>query len=188
MQVSDIFNEITNDLETPIPANVMLQQVSDLATQLVEAEKEIDNLEELIKAKKEAFRVLAERRIPEVMSAVGLKEFKLEDGTKITVKPYYMAKIDDENREACHAWLDQHGFADIIKHQIGVSLGKGESELANSVIQALEQIGVSYTDKEAVHWQTLVAFVREQIESGGDLPLDLFRVQIGQVAKIKGPK
>lgn len=187
--MSDVFDQIAADMDqVPIPANATLQQVSDLAEQLSEAELDIEAVEEKLAAMKAAARNLAERTIPDAMAAVGLKQFELKDGTKLTVKPYYYAKIDDDNREACHSWLESHGFADIIKHQFGVSLGKGESELANAVEQALKEIGVSYSDKEAVHWQTLVAWVKEQIESGNEIPIETFRVQIGQVAKLKRPK
>lgn len=171
-----------------IPPDQLLKQVTEIAERLSVADLEIEQLEAELKARKEAYNFIATRQLPEAMSAVNLKEFTLNDGVKITVKPYYMAKIDDENRDAAHGWLDANGHGDIIKHQIGVSLGRGENDLAKQVTDALEQIGVTYTDKEAVHWQTLVAFIKNMIEGGKEIPLETFRAEIGVVAKIKRPK
>lgn len=185
--MSNILKEMEQDA-AEIPANSQLSQVSDLAEQLSHLDEEIERAEEMLKAKKAVFNELATKKIPEAMSAVGLKQFTLLDGSVINVKPYYMAKIDDENREQCHEWLDEHHFGDLIKHQIGVSLGRSEHDVAREVTDALEKMGVSYTDKEAVHWQTLTSWIREQVEGGNEIPLDLFKANIGQVAKIKRPK
>lgn len=178
------FDEVMADAQA-IPEDERLKQVAELAEQQLALDDEIEKLEALVSEKKAQLLGISQGKLPEMMSAIGLKEFKLLDGSKITVRPYYTAKIDDENREKAHNWLAENGHADIIKHQINVALGKGEAEAAEKVTAALKALGISYTDKEAVHWQTLVAFVREQVESGGDLPLDVFKVHIGQVAKIK---
>ena len=42
--------------------------------------------------------------------------------------------------------------------------------------------------KEAVHPQTLKAFVREQVETGKELPFDLFGVYIANKTKITNNK
>ena len=49
----------------------------------------------------------------------------------------------------------------------------------------LNDSGISFTDKESVHPQSLNAFIREQTEKGKALPHDLLGVHIGQIAKIK---
>ena len=49
----------------------------------------------------------------------------------------------------------------------------------------LNEQGYSFTDKEAVHPQSLSAFIREQTEKGKALPHDLLGVHIGQTTKIK---
>ena len=42
----------------------------------------------------------------------------------------------------------------------------------------------NYKLKEAVHPQTLKAFVREQVEKGSDIPVSLFNIFSGFKAKI----
>ena len=52
----------------------------------------------------------------------------------------------------------------------------------------LDHIGVDYENKKSVHPSTLKAFVREQIERGKILPLDLFGIHIGQRSEIRRQK
>ena len=82
-------------------------------------------------------------------------------------------------------WLRDNGHEDLIKNTISVNFGRGEDESASKLREALNNEGSSYTDKTGVHSQTLKAFVREQVESGQNLPLDLLGVFIGQKTTIK---
>ena len=47
---------------------------------------------------------------------------------------------------------------------------------------------VDYENRKSVHPSTLKAFVREQIEMGKELPLDLLGVHIGQRSEIRRQK
>jgi hypothetical protein len=67
-------------------------------------------------------------------------------------------------------------------------LTEGDTETANVLQQYLQDHKMSYSGKTGVHPQTLAAFVKEQVESGADFPLDVFNVYIGQIAKIKRSK
>ena len=44
----------------------------------------------------------------------------------------------------------------------------------------LEDQGYNTEQKESVHSMTLKAFIREQVEKGGEIPRDLFNVYVGQ--------
>ena len=82
--------------------------------------------------------------------------------------------------------MRDNGHEDLIKNTITCDFGRGEDGNAKVLKETLTGSGVSYTDKTAVHPQTLKAFVREQVESGQNLPLDLLGVYIGQKSVIKG--
>jgi hypothetical protein len=72
-----------------------------------------------------------------------------------------------------------------------VKVDKGDTETAERELQELLLQGTpgrASQGKTGVHPQTLAAFVKEQVESGTDFPLDLFNVYIGQIAKIKRSK
>jgi len=162
-----------------------LQQISDLANKQVKLERKIKEMEDELKAVKDEHKQVSQVDIPEALAEVGLSEFKLKDGTKITVSPFYSASIPKDRVDEAMTWLRDNNHGDLIKNTISVDFGRGEDEAAAQLKEHLQEEGASYTDKTGVHPQTLRAFVREQVESGQNLPLDLLGVFIGQKTVIK---
>lgn len=153
--------------------------------------KEIADLENSLTQAKEALRRVMEQDLPEAMDEVNMTEFALDDGTKIKIKPFYAASIPAERKDEAFEWLKEHDFDSLIKADVSVSFGKGEFEIAQSFIQFIRGFNEKAIDpeyKENIHWQTLRAFVKEQIEGGKPLPLDMFGVFVGRKAELKLPK
>ena len=115
----------------------------------------------------------------------GLSEFKLADGTKVTVQQFYSASIPKDKVDEAMQWLRDNGHGDLIKNTVSVAFGKGEDTLATDLKKYLGANGNSYEDKTGVHPQTLRAFAREQIEAGQNLPLDTLGIYIGLKTVIK---
>ena len=82
-------------------------------------------------------------------------------------------------------WLRNNNHGDLIKNTVSIDYARGEDNAAEKMKQDLRTQGQSFTDKTGVHPQTLKAFVREQTESGKNLPLDLLGAHIGQKTIIK---
>jgi hypothetical protein len=140
---------------------------------------------------KEKLRRVQEQDLPEAMDAVGMSKFVMDDGTTVTVKAFYAASIPDDRKEEAFDWLKEHDFDGMIKADVKVSFGKGEFEIAKSFVEFIRGFNEKAIDpeyKENVHWQTLRAFVKEQIEGGKPLPLDMFGVFAGRKAELKLPK
>ncbi len=183
-------DKIDYNVGQAIPSNEKLKGVADKVRRVLEVEAEMEALSIQQQAKQEEYHRLTEYDIPEMMTEIGLSEAKLDDGSKLTVKPFYSAKITDENRDGCFEWLRDNGHKAIIKHEVKIALGKG-AELEDSYKELLEYLRVKafgYEDKESVHHSTLTAFVREQVEAASNLPQELFQVFIGRKAKIIVPK
>jgi hypothetical protein len=175
---------VFEDTQT-LPQDDALGRIAALAQRQLILEDEVADLESMLKNRKEDLRKITDAELPAAMQEVGMTSFTLTDGAKIDVKPYYDCSINDERRDAAHAWLRGNDHGDLIKHELKASFGKGEDDTATAAKAALEELGVAVTDKEAVHPQTLKAFVREQIEAGAEgFPLDLFGAHVGQRAKI----
>lgn len=164
--------------------NETLQEISALANIQHETEKAIEVLERQLEELVAKHKEIAEIKLPEAMMAVGMTQFKLQDGTAITVSRFYSASIPKERTEEAFAWLRSHDFSEIIKRNITCKFGKGEDEMATRVSNAIAALGIQAEDKESVHPQTLKAFVREQIEGGKELPLDVLGVYVGNKAKV----
>jgi hypothetical protein len=171
-----------------IPSDQGLSKVSRLAEELIDKDEEVKEAEARLKILKEQSRDLAERQLPEAMAEVGMAKFVLTDGSEVTVKPFYSAKIGEDKRDECFNWLQDHGHEALIKDEVSITFNKGEHERAEEFKSQLEQQGIEYNGKMGVHSQTLTAFVREQVESGAEFPLELFNVYIGQIAKVKRSK
>lgn len=167
-----------------VPSDDKLAAVGELCKRQIELEREVEDLESILKNRKADLRRVSDELLPEAMLAAGgLLELRLESGEKIAVTPLYGGSISEANRNAAHDWLRSNGHDDLIKHEIAVSLGKGEDADARAVTAALQGLGVPFRDQERVHPQTLKAFVREQTEAGVDLP-DVLGAFVGQRTKI----
>ena len=115
---------------------------------------------------------------------MGLSSLKLADGSAVDVKPYYAANISLKNREAAYNWLRQNGLGDIIKNEISVSFGLGEDNKAAEYANLAKGQGFQPTQKLKVEPMTLKALVRERIENGLEMPMDIFNVFVGNRTKL----
>jgi len=167
---------------------VGLGKISTLAERYTDLEEDIKGVEARLKVLKEQAREIAEKQLPDAMAEIGMAKFTLTDGSEVTVKPFYSAKISDEKREECFGWLQGNGHEALIKEEVVLAFNRGEREKAEEFKAWLDKQGMDYSGKMGVHPQTLTAFVKEQVESGAEFPLELFNVYIGQIAKIKRSK
>jgi hypothetical protein len=181
-------DEIDFSKDAQAPADEALSKVSGLANELTNLEAQVEARQLELDSLNEQLKAVREYKLPEAMAEVGLSEFKLKNGAKVTVKNYYAGKIDDENRGECFDWLRSNNHDGLIKHEINVAIGKGDDEVAKQIAEFLKTLGMTFSDKESVHYQTLAGFIREQVEGGADFPMDLFKAFIGRKAKVTQPK
>ena len=160
-------------------------KIGAVANDVADTDKEIADLEEQLKKKKDYKKHLAENVLPNLFAEVGLSELKLADGRHLKVTNYYGASIKDAKKEAAFKWLRNNGFGDLIKNQVSCSFGRNEDEKAKSLIDTLNDQGYQSMQREWVEPSTLRAFIREQHEAGKELPMDLLGAFVGQKTTIK---
>ena len=163
------------------------ENIKSLANQvksLKELEDELKADEESLKDKKKEIERISGEVIPTMLSEMGLSSLKLADGSAVDVKPYYAANISIANREAAYSWLRSNGLGDIIKNDITVSFGRDEDNKAADYANLARGQGFEPTQKLKVEPMTLKALVRERIEAGKDMPMDIFNVFVGNRTKI----
>ena len=158
--------------------------LSDKVLKLKDLEDEIANAEESINKLKEQARILSQVEIPAMMQEMHITKLKLKDGESVEVKPFYSAAIIPEVQEQAFTWLRNNGLGDIIKNDITVTFGRGEDNKAAQYAVLARGQGFEPVQKVGVHAQTLKAVVRERIESGQDMPSDLFKTYAGNSTKI----
>ena len=163
------------------------ENIKSLASQvknLKELEDELKADEESLKNKKKEIERISGEVIPTMLSEMGLASLKLADGSAVDVKPYYTANISIANREAAYGWLRSNGLGDIIKNDITVSFGRNEDNKAAEYANLAKGQGYQPTQKLKVEPMTLKALVRERIENGKDMPMDIFNVFVGNRTKL----
>ena len=149
-------------------------------------ELEMEKKEEELAVLKEKHKQYAEEILPEKMEEIGITEFKTPEGLKVKVKEEIRAHITKENKPKSHDWLEKNGHGGIIKMNVMVPFSKGEYEKARELVKILETSHdrLSTVDR-SVHHQTLLAFIKEQLADGKDIPIDVFGILKQRVAKIK---
>jgi len=165
-----------------------LAEISDLAKQQLELERNVANLELQLEDTKNRLNNLSQTLIPEAMMAVGMESFKLADGTMVKVEKFYSGKIPDDKHDEAFAWLRSTKNDSLIKREVKCNFGKGEDQDAQSAVQALRDLGFEPVDKQSVHPMTLKSFIREQFESGSEFPAELFGAYVGNKTKIAPAK
>ena len=165
--------------------NTEMVEVSELVSTIQDTQDQIEEIEDKLKAKKEVYRRLTEDDLPSKFASMNISKMEMENGDKIEVKPIYRGHISKKNQDQAYKWLRQNNHADLIKNEVKATFGKGEDALAIHTKEFLNAKGLSFTDRESVHPQSLSAFIREQTEKGKALPHDLLGIHIGQTTKIK---
>jgi len=162
-----------------------IQSLADQVEKLNILDQEVEILENNLKQKKKDFEYLSGEVIPTMMAEMGLSQLKLMDGSSVDVKPNYSANITIANRDAAFQWLRNNGLGDIIKNEISVSFGRNEDNKAADYAALASERGYQPTQKLKVEPMTLKALVRERIESGKEMPTELFNVFVGNKTTIK---
>ncbi len=178
-----VLEQIVEDQEINV-SDDGIQTISVLAEAQLELEQQMEEINNQLKVIKEKHRRISEEQLPEALKEVGIAEFKLKDGTKVSTATYYSARITPDNKEEAFEWLRNNNFADLIKNTVSVSFGRDEDGAARELRDELNRNGMNTAQKEWVEPMTLKAFVREQVEKGVDLPYETFNVYIGQRSKI----
>src|SRR5581483_3977771 len=134
-----------------------LARVARTTEMLQQEQRSVDALEAELKAHKQRLQELETQTLPDLMTELGLEGVTLKDGSSVTVKPFVAAHISKEHEDAAFAWLESHGYGDIIKERTIVS----------------------------IHPSTLKAWAKERVEAGDEIPDDLFGIFIGRKAVVK---
>ena len=161
-----------------------IKSLADQVKKLRDLEDQVKAEEQALKDKEKEIERISGEVIPTLLSEMGLSSLKLADGSAVDVKPYYAANISLKNRESAYSWLRQNGLGDIIKNEISVSFGRGEDNKAAEYANLAKGQGFQPTQKLKVEPMTLKALVRERIENGLEMPMDIFNVFVGNRTKL----
>jgi len=166
--------------------NVEITTIAQECVRLKQKEDDLVSLEEQVRNKKEEIDEISSRIIPELLAEQGLSAIKLADGSNVSVKKEFRCTLpkDETKREQAYKWLRDQGLGDIIKNNIFVTFGKGEDDKAKQLLNLAAENGFEPQQKSDAAWNTLTALFQERVESGLDMPSDVFNTWIKDKTKI----
>lgn len=179
MNVEHLFDEAAQ------PSDDQIKSISQLAFRQRTLQNKIEQMEQQIKTLQRDLKQVQEKDLPEALLAAGCRKYVLSDGTSVEVKDGISASLSEERRVAACDWLKENGYGDIVKEDVGVSFGRGEEKKASELVHALAASGLPVTRKTNVNTSTLKALIREELERGKDMPLDLLGAHRWTKAVIK---
>ena len=168
------------DLDSVNEAGSLAEQVVKLQKLEEDFSKKEDELKEL----KRKVDLISSEVIPTMMQEMNISTLKLADGTSVEVKPVYGASIPIDKKEDAYTWLRENGLGDLIKNEVTVAFGRSEDNKAQQYAVLAQGQGYQPIQKLKVEPMTLKALVRERLESGQEMPSDLFNVFAGNRTKI----
>lgn len=183
--MTDIFDDIFD--EAGALGNVDTEtgkNLSGLVRSLRNVEQQIADTEQHLKTLKAEKHKLSVELIPSLMDEMGVERIDV-DGVTVSRKMMVHASIPVDRREDAFSWLREQGLDDIIKNDVIVSFGKGEDNIAGDVVGMLEERGFEPSTKTHIHPSTLRAFVKERVETGKPIDLDMFGAFVANTAEIK---
>lgn len=156
------------------------------------------HLEDRLREVNESIKKIREQTLVDLMDGAQVRNLGVDaSGNKpafeVEIKPYCHANIgadwEPERRAAAFSWITDNKHGDMIKGVFTIQLGRGTSKLQTQLRAALKKMKIDYTYDRTVPWNTLTAFVKEQVEVYHMTPpLDLLGATVGRVAQIKKQK
>lgn len=175
-----------------------LEIVRQKVAEVRDAELRLEDLEEQVSLLKKQLDRIYKEELPSLMDEAGVDSLGIpasgnHPAFDAKLSPFYSANIaaswDAERRAQGFRWLEENGHGDLIKTEVAVSFARGDHEEAKKLLHELSAKGVKPSLKESVHAQTLTAWLREQVESGGEIPpLEKIGGYIGRVVNLKPRK
>jgi hypothetical protein len=173
------------------PSLVKIRSVAARARNL---KQHCADLEERLNQAKEQYNACIYDELPTMLQLAGMDHVGLPaEGNSpaydINLKRHITANIAAswpvEQRNAAFAWLKANRHGDLIKTVITVRLGRSSQALVKRVVKAIEKLGCMPEVTEAVHNQTLGAWLRTEVEAGRTPPLETIGGHLGYVAELK---
>ena len=132
-----------------------------LLTNLAECWKaakiEFEDLERRTKDAKERFNKISQEDIPNAMMEVGISEFKLSSGEKVSFKEDVSCSVKDY--DMLDIFLSERGEDGMLKTSL--EMGKVPKNILSKLLQELnETFGISAIPKRFVHPQTMASYIR----------------------------
>ena len=159
-------------------------KLSDLIREAQRQSSLLEQHEQAAKDAKKEYQRITRELIPAEMEAMGLERVDV-DGNSISLQQFVYASIPASRKEEAFNFLRSVGEDDIIKNEVTVQFGKGQDNMAGAFYDDCLNQGYDPAQKQSVHPMTLKGWVKERLQSGQEIDLEMFGAYVGTEAKIK---
>lgn len=174
LELQKLFEQDCASLNAPTTGEMKnLQELVDAQSYLEEQVKKVEAYMEEVKEKLMGIQCIA---IPNLMDEIGIKEFKLSNGKKITIREDVRASIRKDFVPEAVYWLDANGLGGIVKDEVKANFPRGELDRVRELLAFCDENGIAAEEKLSVHPQTLKATVKEQMAKGIEFPEEFFSI------------
>lgn len=184
--------------QLPVPTDEGMARARRAAQEMVNLESEVESLEEQLKARKVRLWDVKTKELPDLFGELGIDSLGLQEvELDLVIVPYYKANISadwpEEQREAAFQYLEEIGGGDIVNNTVTVVFPKGHYDELREWMERVQGLNFEFDPPEMVEakmvpWNTLTAFVKEQVQKGTVLELDKLGATVATIAKIKKRK
>lgn len=181
-----------------------LTMVRALATEVLSCERAVEDAEAALAAAKKRLADVQEQRLPDLMEANNLPEFKFNDeNTGKTVKIKLDAKITASpvcehrprpNAPACaackdrlHKWLVSIDEGGAIKHEVIIPAALLPQKSIDSLMNRVRKLrkGIEPCEEKRVEAATLSSIISKRSEAGKDVDQSIVKVNRLRKAKVE---
>jgi len=175
---ADAFENLTTEAGTELAS--LIRTVGKVQTELSVSEESVKTL------KRQRDRYLLDL-IPAKMQETGLDKVVV-GGNTVSLQTFVSGTMpkDPLQRDIAVSHLREIGASDFIKNEVSVSFPVSEDNRARAMQADLEEKGFETAAKTWVEPMTLKKLIRERVEAGQEIDLEIFNAHIGTIAKIKG--
>ena len=166
-----------------------LNEVSKLAQQQVKLEAELKKKEDELKKVKQNLYNIQEKALPDLMQSIGLEDFTLSNGSHISVKETLYASISKQNKPGAIKWLSENDLESLVSCVVSVPFDKGDGDGVQELLDVLTECGYeNIISDEKVNTSSVKSAIKELLEDGEEVPLELFGAYYARKAVVKTKK
>lgn len=163
------------------------QRLSKLVAKAQSQQAYVDDLTNTLKEANADLRRLLELDIPELMDELGYEAIDTNE-YKLSIKDVMTASVPADKKQAVCAWLAAHGLSSLVSNEVKLAFKPDEQKLFDKTIAYIAKqtaIADRITTAQAVNTSSMKKAVKELLEQGADVDLELLGVSVIRQATIK---
>lgn len=178
------------------PSGDVLAQLVAQANELVNLDKQIEDLEGLLKKLNGRAHELKTVVLPAQMAKVGQSSFTLTNGFQVEIEDFISVATppkDKAKKEAMRtkriaALTKMEGGEALVKTDVSIQFEKKQHNQALALVDDLRKKGFIVDVASDVNSASLKAFVREKLRAGEKVDQDALGLFLGLIAKVTKPE